>query len=135
MSNRKQLETTAIACQRLGSRVLTAAADVRRQDEVDAAVAQAAGDFGRLDVLVNNAGVLGPGGRLAHEMDEAQWTLVVDVNLNGAWRCARAVLPHMMERRAGSIINIASTGGLVGFELFASYVASKHGVVGLTKAL
>jgi NAD(P)-dependent dehydrogenase (short-subunit alcohol dehydrogenase family) len=136
LSTRKQLETTATACRRLGSRVVTAAADVRCQEQVDAAVERARTELDRIDVLVNNAGVLGPGGgRLAHELDEAQWMLAVDVNLSGAWRCAKAVLPDMVARRSGSIVNIASTGGLVGFERFASYVASKHGVVGLTKAL
>lgn len=135
MSTRKQLETTAIECRRLGSRVVTAAADVRDAAAVEAAVGEARAELDHVDVLVNNAGVLGPGGCFAHELDEAQWNLVLDVNLSGAWRCAKAVLPHMLERRSGSIITIASTGGLVGFELFASYVASKHGAIGLTKAL
>ena len=135
LSSRRQLEETGHECRRLGSRVVTAAADVRCQDQVDRAVAAALQELGQIDVLVNNAGLLGPAGRPAHELSEAEWLLVVDVNLNGAWRCAKAVLPHMVSRRSGCIVNIASTGGLVGFELFASYVASKHAVVGLTRAL
>jgi NAD(P)-dependent dehydrogenase (short-subunit alcohol dehydrogenase family) len=135
LSSRQQLEDTATACRRLGSEVVTAVADVRDQASVDAAVAAGVDEFDRIDVLVNNAGLLGPGGRVAHELTEAEWALVIDVNLTGAWRCCRAVLPQMMTLHSGSIINIASTGALVAFERFASYVASKHGLVGLTKAL
>lgn len=135
MSTRQQLEQTAIECAREGIRVATAVADVREQQQMDAAVRKGIDEFGQIDVLVNNAGLLGPGGKPAHQLSEAEWMLVMDVNLNGAWRCSKAVLPHMMSRRSGCIINIASTGGLVGFEMFASYVASKHGLLGLTKAL
>lgn len=135
MSSRQQLETTALKCRRLGSRVVTATADVRSQEQVNRAVHEGLAELGQIDILVNNAGLLGPAGRPAHELDEEQWTLVVDVNLNGVWRCSKAVLPYMMARRTGCIINVASTAGLVGFEWFANYVASKHGVVGLTKAL
>lgn len=134
-SNRRQLEETARACRRLGSRVLTQKADVRSQEQIDQAIQKGLMEFNQIDILVNNAGILGPGGCLAHELQESQWTLTIDINLNGVWRCAKAVLPSMVERRRGCIINIASTGGLVGFERYANYVASKHGVVGLTKAL
>ncbi|HZM75299.1 MAG TPA: SDR family oxidoreductase [Candidatus Limnocylindrales bacterium] len=135
LSSRQHLEDTATLCRRLGSEVLTRVADVRDQVSVDAAVAAGVEEFGRIDVLVNNAGLLGPGGRVTHELTEAEWTLVVDVNLTGAWRCCRAVLPQMVTLHGGSIVNIASTGALVAFERFSSYVASKHGLVGLTKAL
>ena len=86
-------------------------------------------------MLVNNAGLLAPGGVLSHELSEDDWTLVIDVNLNGTWRCCRAVLPHMVEQKSGAIVNVASTGGRVAFEMYSSYVASKHAVLGLTKAL
>jgi NAD(P)-dependent dehydrogenase (short-subunit alcohol dehydrogenase family) len=135
MSSRAQLEETALKCRRLGSRTVTAATDVRSQEQINQAIATGQTEFGQIDILVNNAGLLGPAGRPAHELDEEQWLLVVDVNLNGVWRCSKAVLPHMIARRTGCIINIASTAGLVGFERFANYVAAKHGVVGLTKAL
>lgn len=135
MPGRKLLEETARDCRRLGSRVVTAVADVRDQAQVDAATAAGIDEFGSIDVLVNNAGLLAPGGVMSHELSEEDWQLVIDVNLNGTWRCARAVLPHMAARRSGAIVNTASTGGLVAFEMFSSYVASKHAVVGLTKAL
>lgn len=135
LASRKDLELVAADCRRIGSRVITAVADVRDQAEVDAAVAAGVEEFGRIDVLINNAGLLTPGGVRAHELTAEQWTLVIDVNLNGTWRCCRAVLPHMVRQRYGVIVNTASTGGRVAFELYSSYVASKHAVVGLTKAL
>ncbi|WP_030253804.1 SDR family oxidoreductase [Streptomyces violens] len=135
MAGRRALEETADACRRLGARVLTAVADVRDQAAVDKAVHTGLDEFGRIDVLLNNAGVLGPGGRLTHELSEEQWQLALDVNLSGTWRCCRAVLPHMVRQGGGRIVNTASTGARVGFERYANYVASKHGVVGLTKAM
>ncbi|WP_017582713.1 SDR family oxidoreductase [Nocardiopsis valliformis] len=135
LAERKQLEETAQACRGLGSRVVTAVADVRDSGQVEAAVAAGMREFERIDVLVNNAGLLAPGGVLSHELSEDDWTRVLDVNLTGTWRCCRAVLPHMVERRSGAIVNTASTGGRVAFEMFSNYVASKHAVVGLTKAL
>jgi NAD(P)-dependent dehydrogenase (short-subunit alcohol dehydrogenase family) len=84
---------------------------------------------------VNNAGIVGPAGRPAHQLSEDEWSVMVDVDLSGVWRCAKAVLPSMLEQRRGVIVNIASTAGLVAFPHFANYVAAKHGVIGLTKAL
>ncbi|MGI5176758.1 SDR family oxidoreductase [Dactylosporangium sp. CA-152071] len=135
MSGRRDLEETADKCRRSGSRVLTGVADVRDQAGVDKVVDEAMEEFGQIDVLLNNAGVLGPGGVRAHELTEEQWQLSLDVNLSGTWRCCRAVLPHMVERGGGRIVNTASTGGRVAFEMYANYVASKHGVVGLTKSI
>jgi NAD(P)-dependent dehydrogenase (short-subunit alcohol dehydrogenase family) len=60
---------------------------------------------------------------------------MIDVDLSGVWRCAKAVLPDMIARRAGAIVNVSSTAGMVAFPFFANYVAAKHGVIGLTKAL
>src|SRR5207244_764363 len=71
----------------------------------------------------------------AHELDERAWAVVLDVDLGGVWRCSKAVLPDMVRGRGGAIVNVASTAGLVAFPLFANYVAAKHAVVGLTRAL
>lgn len=130
-----QLAETAKLCEHEGVRVSATQADVRDQAEVESAVRAGLDTFGRIDVLVNNAGIVGPAGRPAHELTDAEWALLLEVNLSGAWRCAKAVLPAMIAQRAGSIVNIASTAGLVAFRLFAGYVAAKHGVIGLTKAL
>jgi NAD(P)-dependent dehydrogenase (short-subunit alcohol dehydrogenase family) len=135
LGTREQLEETAERCRALGSRVATAAADVRYQDQVDAAVAHCHDSLGRVDVLVNNAGLVGPAGAPAHQLDERAWTVMIDVDLSGVWRCSKAVLPDMIASRRGVVINVASTAGLVAFPFFANYVAAKHGVIGLTRAL
>ena len=130
-----QLEETARRVRALGSRAATIAADVRDQAQLDAAVAHCHEHLGTVDVLINNAGLVGPAGAPAHELDERAWTLMIDVDLNGVWRCAKAVLPDMVRARRGVVINVASTAGIVAFPFFANYVAAKHGVIGLTRAL
>jgi NAD(P)-dependent dehydrogenase (short-subunit alcohol dehydrogenase family) len=129
-----QLAHTAALCREHGAAVLAAHADVRDLAAVEHAVAQAYERFGVLDVLVNNAGIAAPAGKPAHEIAEHEWLLMIDVDLSGAWRMIRAVGPMMAARKAGSIINVASTAGLVGYRNFAGYVAAKHGLIGLTKA-
>ncbi len=135
MGTADQLDETARRCREHGGRVRTAIADVRNPADARAAVRTAIDELGQVDILVNNAGVVAPGGRPAHDFSEEEWLLVTDVNLHGPWRFAKAVLPHMVRRRSGSIVNVASTGGLVAFPAFAPYVAAKHGLIGLTKAL
>lgn len=129
------LEETAERCRRIGARVFDAIADVRSESEVRDAVRRGRDELGPIDVLVNNAGLVGPAGVPAHELTEEDWAVVVDVDLGGVWRCAKVVLPEMIARRSGAIVNVASTAGLVAFPHFANYVAAKHGVVGLTRAL
>ncbi len=135
LATRDDLDETAARCRDRGSAVAVAVADVRRPEQVEAAVQHGRAELGPIDVLVNNAGLVGPAGVPAHELSEEAWGLVVDVDLGGVWRCARAVLPDMVARRSGVIVNISSTAGLVAFPLFANYVAAKHGVIGLTRAL
>ncbi|MET9341244.1 SDR family oxidoreductase [Nonomuraea sp. NPDC003804] len=135
MSRPDQLAGTARRCGELGARVVTIEADVRDLLRVEEGVAGALAEFGRIDVLVNNAGIVGPAGVLAHEMAEADWNLLLDVNVTGAWQCARSVLPAMVERRSGSVVNIASTAGHIAFRSFSGYVTAKHALIGLTKAL
>ena len=129
-----QLEHTAALCREAGAGVLTRSADVRDQHAVAEAVDLAYDRFGRIDGVVNNAGVAAPSGKPVHGIDEDEWTLMVDVDLSGAWRLIRAVGKRMCADRSGSVVNIASTAGLVGYRHFAGYVAAKHGVIGLTKA-
>jgi NAD(P)-dependent dehydrogenase (short-subunit alcohol dehydrogenase family) len=117
-----------------GGRAIAAHADVTRTADVTALSALAVREHGRLDVLVTCAG-LGLSGLLA-EQDEADWLRVVEVNLNGTYRAIRAALPQLMAQRSGRIITIASILGKVGgFGYVSAYTASKHGVVGLTRAL
>ncbi|EKX68093.1 NAD(P)-dependent oxidoreductase [Streptomyces ipomoeae] len=129
-----QLAHTAALCREAGGAVLTAEADIRDLRAVREAVTRAEDRFGRIDVAVNNAGIAAPSGKPVHEIDEEEWSLMIDVDLSGAWRVIREVGKAMSARRAGSIVNVASTAGLVGYRHFAGYVAAKHAVVGLTKA-
>ncbi|MFF7073246.1 SDR family oxidoreductase [Streptomyces pseudovenezuelae] len=129
-----QLEHTAALCREAGAAVLAAPADIRDLRAVREAVTRARDRFGRIDVAVNNAGIAAPSGKPVHEIDEDEWSLMIDVDLSGAWRVIREVGKDMSTRRAGSIINVASTAGLVGYRHFAGYVAAKHAVIGLTKA-
>ena len=135
LGTESQLAHTADLCRQAGVFVQTAHVDVRDQSQIDAAVHNAVARFGRIDILVNNAGIAAPSGKIANDITEAEWTLMIDVDLNGAWRMIRSVGQVMLDARAGSIINIASTAGLVGYRNFAGYVAAKHGVIGLTKAV
>ena len=135
LATREDLEETAARCRRFHGRVATAVMDVRRTEDVDAAVRRCRDELGPVDVLVNNAGIVGPSGVAAHELSDADWSVLIDVDLTGVWRCSKAVLPDMMGRRKGVIVNVASTAGLVAFPQFANYVAAKHGVVGLTRAM
>lgn len=129
-----QLEHTARLCGAEGAAVLARHIDVRDGAAVTAGVEQALDRFGTLDVLVNNAGIAAPSGKAVHEITDAEWALMLDVDLSGAWRMMRAVVPGMIAAQAGSIVNISSTAGLVGYRHFAGYVAAKHGLIGLTKA-
>lgn len=135
LATREDLEETGELCRRLGVRAITAVADVRSEQQIADAVQRCRDALGPVDVLVNNAGLVGPSGAAAHELSEEAWDVVVDIDLGGVWRCAKAVLPDMIESRAGAIVNVASTAGLVAFPHFANYVAAKHGVIGLTRAL
>ncbi|MCT6779614.1 SDR family oxidoreductase [Streptomyces rubiginosohelvolus] len=129
-----QLEQTAALCRRAGAATVTAAVDVRDAQQCALAVDRALDRFGTVDVLVNNAGIASPSGKIAHDITEREWSLMLDIDLSGAWRMMKAVAPVMVQRRSGSIINVSSTAGTVGYRHFASYVAAKHGLIGLTKA-
>ena len=112
---------------------MTVNLDVTSPESVKEAFARAQQDRGRVDVLVNNAGVTRDG--LAVRMKQADWSLVMKINLEGAFLCSQAVLPGMMKNRWGRIINISSVVGQAGSAGQANYAASKAGLIGLTKAL
>lgn len=122
---------TADECHQLGADVFAIACDVTSADAVQAFMAEAAARFGRIDGALNNAGV---GGELRplETLSERAWDQVMAVNLKGVWLCLKAEIPYMGE--GGSIVNVASVAGVIGFRNNASYSASKHGVIGLTKS-
>jgi NAD(P)-dependent dehydrogenase (short-subunit alcohol dehydrogenase family) len=132
MGSSDDLETLVHECRELGADCLTFAADVRDDAAVSAAVNTAVDRFGRIDVLFNNAGICGYG--LAHELTEAVWDAMLDINLKGAWLVARRVIPVMIEQCRGVIINNSSVAGLRGMARLSHYAASKWGLVGLTKS-
>jgi 3-oxoacyl-[acyl-carrier protein] reductase len=107
--------------------------DVTSPESVKEAFAKALKDKTRIDVLVNNAGITRDG--LAMRMKPADWDLVLNINLNGAFRCIQQVLPTMMRNRWGRIVNIASVVGQAGAAGQANYAASKGGMIAMTKAL
>jgi 3-oxoacyl-[acyl-carrier protein] reductase len=107
--------------------------DVTSAESVKEGFAKTLRDKTRIDILVNNAGITRDG--LAMRMKPADWDLVMNINLNGAFRCTQAVLPGMMRNRWGRIINISSVVGQAGAAGQANYAASKAGLIGMTKAL
>ena len=113
--------------------LLAVSADVADPAQVAAAVAQAEARFGPVDVLVNNAGQAQTAPFL--KMDLALWHQMLSVNLTGTLVCTQAVLPGMVARGWGRVVNVASTAGQVGYAYVSAYCAAKHGVVGLTKSL
>ena len=126
-------EQTAEECRGLGVQAVVLQADVTTPAECQNLVEKAAGTFGRLDVLVNNAGVNAD--KLILRMQEADFDKVIDTNLKGAFFCCKAACKLMMRQRYGRIINISSVVGLHGNAGQSNYAASKAGLIGLTKSL
>ncbi len=126
-------EETVAQLTRSGAQAVFQAADVSRPADCAAMVEFTLARFGRLDIACNNAGVAGPGGALAdHTLDG--WDRVIGINLSGVFYSMRYELAPMLNAGAGSIVNIASILGAVGFAGAPAYVAAKHGVVGLTRS-
>jgi NAD(P)-dependent dehydrogenase (short-subunit alcohol dehydrogenase family) len=129
----RQRDALALIAGEAGAAILTIAADVTSTPSVEAAFAAARQQSGAIDILVNNAGQA----RAAPfvKTDDALWQSLLEVNLSGVFRCTRAVLPAMLERGSGRIVNVASTAAQTGYAYVAAYCAAKHGVLGLTRAL
>jgi 3-oxoacyl-[acyl-carrier protein] reductase len=127
------LEATASEVRALGRKALAIAADVSSAEEVNRLVDGVVREWGRLDVLVNNAGVTRDG--LVMRMSEEDWDTVLATDLKSAFLCSRAALRPMLKARSGRIINIASVIGLMGNPGQANYAAAKAGIFGLTRSL
>jgi NAD(P)-dependent dehydrogenase (short-subunit alcohol dehydrogenase family) len=124
---------TIATIEALGRRALAVQCDVRVEADCETLIRTACEEFGGLDILVCNAGIMQIGG--VSDITSEQWKRVLDVNLTGTFQCCRAALPHMLERGSGAIVNIASTTGLRTSGERVAYSSSKFGVVGLTQAL
>ena len=126
-------EEVARSIERDGGRAIFVKADVSRTADVDALVAATVQAFGRLDCAFNNAGIEGQLGSTA-ESTEENFDRTIAINLKGLWLCLRREIQEMLRQGGnGAIVNMSSVAGLVGFENLPAYVASKHGVIGLTK--
>jgi SDR family mycofactocin-dependent oxidoreductase len=132
MGTADDLAETARLVGKEGRRAVVAAGDVRSQADLDEAVARGLEAFGKIDILIANAGVWYTG--RFWELSEDQWEQAVGTNLGGVWRACKAVAPHMMERLAGSIVLVSSINGLECGPGYAHYAASKHGVLGFMKS-
>jgi len=133
LSTAENLEETKAEIEALDRRVIAVDADVRDQGQLDAAVGQAVEELGGIDICVANAGIwsVAP----YWEMDEQKWADMIDINLSGLWRTAKAATPSMLERGGGAIVLISSVNGLEPNTGFAHYTSAKAGVIGLMKAI
>ncbi|MGH3469452.1 MAG: SDR family oxidoreductase, partial [Thermocrispum sp.] len=133
LATRAELDAVVADVEQQGRRAVPLVADVRDPEEIESAVASVNAAFGRLDILVNNAAIVTSAP--FWELSEQEWSAVIDTNLSGVWRTSRAAARLLRRSSRGRIVNIASTGGVRAVPEFAHYVAAKHGVVGLTRAM
>lgn len=131
--NAEWLEETAAKVQAIGRRAECYSVNVAEGESVTAGIKAVEKDFGKIDVLVNNAGITKDG--LLMRMSEDDWDAVLNVNLKGTFLCTKAVMRGMMKQRSGTIVNIASVIGLMGNAGQANYAASKGGVISFSKTV
>jgi SDR family mycofactocin-dependent oxidoreductase len=126
------LEETGKKIEELGRRALTFQADVRSQEALDRAVSAGIREFGRIDILIANAGIwsLGP----FWEITQEQWDEMIGITLTGVWNSAKAVAPYLVEQQSGAIVMTSSTNGVEPAMQYAHYAAAKHGVIGLMRS-
>ena len=129
----EEIDSVAAKVRSLRVKAMAITADVADINSVNAAVEKALAEFGTIDILINNAGIAAFGKFL--ELEPTDWERIIQVNLMGTYYVTRAVLPNMIERQTGDIINISSTAGLSGNALTSAYSASKFAVLGLTESL
>lgn len=115
----------------LDRRAVSMVADVRDQAQLDKAVDAGVAEFGKIDILIANAGIWTRAP--FWELSDAMWQDMIDINLTGVWHSAKAVAPHMIERQSGSIVITSSVNGLEPGTNYAHYVSAKHGVIGLMR--
>ena len=130
---RDELKATAELVGQHGAVVRTFPADVREEDEIAGLVSFAIKEFGKLDCAVNNAGIEGDTNKPLADYETSVWSDVIAINLTGVFFCMKLELPHLVASK-GCIVNTASVAGLCGSRFGSAYHASKHGVVGLTRA-
>ncbi|MBL7496654.1 mycofactocin-coupled SDR family oxidoreductase [Frankia sp. CNm7] len=133
LATAEDMAETVRLVEELGRRALAFDCDVRSQEQLDEAVEGALAELGRIDILIANAGIWSRG--KFWDLTEESWNEMISINLSGVWRAAKAVAPHMIERGSGSIVIISSVNGIEPGPFYAHYIAAKHGVIGLMKAV
>lgn len=131
--NVEMARATAGEIEKMGRRALAIEANVARFEDGERMVRQTVEDLGRIDILINNAGIARD--KLMLRMSEQDWDAVLDVNLKGAFNCTRTAVRYMAKQKGGRIVNIASVVGLMGNAGQANYAASKAGLIGFTKSV
>lgn len=131
--NEANLKETVKEIEELGVKAAYKVFDITNNDEVIRAIIELNNDFGIFDILVNNAGIASFGSLL--DMDIKVWTEIVNTNLLGTYYVTKAVLPQLVEKNQGDIINVSSTAGLNGAATTSAYSASKFGIIGLSDSL
>ncbi|GIW78380.1 MAG: beta-ketoacyl-ACP reductase [Gemmatales bacterium] len=131
---KQDLEQTAYEIEQMGRRACAVLTDVSHENDVQNMVRRALDTFGTIDLLVNNAGIIGPTCPVI-ETSRADWDEVLAVNLTGTFLCCKAVLPAMIRHRSGKIVNISSIAGKIAYPLRSPYAVSKWGVIGFTMTL
>jgi SDR family mycofactocin-dependent oxidoreductase len=134
LGTEEELEETKQLVEAAGQQCIAVKADVRDGDAMRDLVRQGVERFGSIDIAAINHGVLGTP-MPAHEFTDAQWDVVLSVNLTGAWQAAKAVIPQMMEKGRGSLVFTSSVNGVRGASSIGHYAASKHGLIGLMRTL
>jgi len=129
-----EVEATTTEFKRLNVACLPLVVDIRREDQVQSMAEAVRHTWGRIDLLVNNAGIIGPTAPVP-QVSLDDWSDVLAVNLTGAFLCAKHVLPVMTAQRSGKIVNISSIAGKIGYALRSPYAVSKWGLIGLTLTL
>ena len=131
--NEEKLKEVVQEIERKGVKSAYAVFDITSKTEVYGALEKLQKDFGKVDILVNNAGIAAFGGIL--EMEDEKWEEIVKTNIFGAYYVVKAVVPSMVERKTGDIINISSTAGLKGNAMTSAYSASKFGLIGMSESM
>jgi SDR family mycofactocin-dependent oxidoreductase len=132
MASEADLAETARLVEEQDRRVITAVADVRDYDRLKAIMDDGRSELGGLDIVVANAGIASYAS--GHEIDEAAWDEMIDIDLKGVWHTIKAAVPHLLEQGSGAIVICASGAGVIGPPGLAHYVAAKHGAIGLMRA-
>ncbi len=131
--NMETARSTADEIEKMGRRALIIEANVARFEDGERMVRETVDTLGRIDILINNAGIARD--KLLLRMSEEDWNMVLDINLKGAFNCTRSAVRYMAKQKSGRIVNIASVVGLMGNAGQANYAASKAGLIGFTKSV